>query len=98
MQNIINWIENWFKEHCDGDWEHSNGIVIESSDNPGWIVKIDLTNTPIETLSVPYELQELDEGNWYGISVKDSVYNAVGDPSKLEFLLNRFKELIESGK
>ena len=41
--NLIHWIEKWYKGNCNGDWEHSYGITIETLDNPGWDFTIDLT-------------------------------------------------------
>lgn len=34
--------------HCDGDWEHGNGIKIGTIDNPGWSLTIDLENTELQ--------------------------------------------------
>jgi hypothetical protein len=31
----FSWLENWFTRQCDGDWEHGEGVVIESLDDPG---------------------------------------------------------------
>lgn len=92
---IIHWIQNWYAEQCNGDWEHSYGVKINTLDNPGWDVEIDLTETDLEGLSIEYYLVEESETDWYGISVKDNVYSAGGDPSKLELLLLKFKELVE---
>jgi Immunity protein 53 len=38
-------IQKWFIGRCNGDWEHSWGVKIETLDNPGWIIKIDLKDT-----------------------------------------------------
>jgi hypothetical protein len=50
-------LEQWFSDNCDGDWEHEFGVHIESLDNPGWMIRVDLVGTPgegfqMETLSV----------------------------------------------
>jgi len=42
--DIVKWLEKWFKSQCDGDWEHECGINITTSDNPGWIVEIDVAD------------------------------------------------------
>ncbi len=34
-------LENWLMKNCNGDWEHQGGITIESTDNPGWHIKVD---------------------------------------------------------
>lgn len=92
---ILQWICEWFKENCDGDWEHQFGIKIQTIDNPGWNVTIDVSDTILEKLEIDYQFVETDDENWYGIKMIDGKFNAFGDPTKLEFLLNKFKELVE---
>ncbi len=41
-------LQAWFKSHCDGDWEHGNGVRIETLDNSGWSVSINLDGTDSE--------------------------------------------------
>ncbi len=38
-------LQNWFDSQCDGEWEHHHGVSIETLDNPGWRVKIDVNGT-----------------------------------------------------
>ncbi len=33
--NIIKWIQNWFKGQCDGNWEHDHVFQLTSTSNPG---------------------------------------------------------------
>lgn len=33
-------LELYYRERCDGTWEHRYGFTIESCDNPGWIINI----------------------------------------------------------
>jgi len=44
----IEGIQNWYKSHCNGEWEHRSGVNIRSCDNPGWWVTIDLKDTELE--------------------------------------------------
>jgi hypothetical protein len=37
-KSVISTIERWFKERCDGMWEHRFSITIETTDNPGWLL------------------------------------------------------------
>jgi len=33
MTDNFLWLLNWFRNHCDGDWEHGSGVHIETLDN-----------------------------------------------------------------
>ena len=56
--DTLAWIENWYQSQCHGDWEHDYGIKIETLDNPGWRVVIDLAGTELEQLEVESGLVE----------------------------------------
>ena len=45
---LLQWLQKWFLSMCDGDWEHSYVVTIKTVDNPGWLVNIDLIDTPLE--------------------------------------------------
>jgi len=38
-------LQKWYEAECDGNWEHHYGVKIDTLDNPGWLVTIDLTDT-----------------------------------------------------
>ena len=42
------WIQEWFFSQCNDVWEHSYGIKIDTLDNPGWSVLVDLHGTELE--------------------------------------------------
>lgn len=93
---ILSWIEKWFLSQCDGGWEHSYSIKIESLDNPGWGLTIDIAETELQDLNIPYKLVENSENDWYGIKIENQKFEAFGDPLKLEFLLTKFKDFAEN--
>lgn len=97
-QPTLQWLQLWYQNECNGDWEHGFGIHIITIDNPGWHVQIGITDTELEGLEIAYSLEEKAENDWYGISVKNNKYDAAGDPSKLEFLLEHFRALVESNQ
>jgi len=92
---MINWIQNWYNEQCDGNWEHDHVIKIESLDNPGWNVEIDFNYTDTKMDDSAWNLYEISESNWIGYSIKDNVFSSSGDPSKLDLILNIFKEIVQ---
>ena len=46
--DIIKELQDWYTFQCNGEWEHESGVEIQSCDNPGWWVKIDLKGTVLE--------------------------------------------------
>lgn len=95
---MINWIQNWFKEQCDGNWEHDYSIKIETLDNPSWHVAINFSYTDLDIDNIDWKLYETAETNWVGFSVTNSIFNGSGDPLKLDLILNIFKLLTENKK
>ena len=93
--DILNWLEKWFVSNCNGDWEHSYGITIETLDNPGWDIKIDLKNTPLANEKLEYTYTKKNENDWFGIKIEKAEFYAFGDPNKLSFLLELFKKFVE---
>src|SRR5687768_5199637 len=94
--DILQSIQEWYTEQCDGDWEHSYGIVIETLDNPGWLVKVDLTDTALNTRPFTKVADNVDEdgwqkgGRWMQCYVKDGVWHGAGDETKLATILGQF--------
>jgi Immunity protein 53 len=92
----ITWLENWYLSHCDGDWEHSYGVRIETLDNPGWSISIDLTGTALA--GHPYQtLTQLEsESDWIHCRVVDFVWHGNSDPRGLGRLVRVFREWVEA--
>lgn len=86
-------IQNWYQTNCNGNWEHSYGISIQTIDNPGWNIKIDLSETSLENLEFS---TKIDNGSvdWMIISAKDKVFEAFCDPGKLTTVLGVFLDEI----
>ena len=91
----IKWIENWFKNNCDGTWEKGFGIQITSTNNPGWELEIDLSNTSLANITIDWILNEKSSEDWYGVKIDNQKFSATGDAGKLNFLFEIFKETIE---
>jgi hypothetical protein len=94
--SILLWIQQWYQSQCNGDWEHEYGVKIHTLDNPGWHVTIDLIDTNLQSLEITGELVEITDDDWYYYSIKEGVYKAAGDPTKLELLLRKFKQIAET--
>jgi hypothetical protein len=93
MNSVIDRVQNWYLSNCDGDWEHEFGIRIDSLDNPGWWVKIDLRGTGLEhaqfserSYGVVGEAG-IDGNEWLVCKVVDGLFDGAGGPTKLGEIL-----------
>lgn len=93
--SILNWLIEWYSSQCDGDWEHCYGVKIYTADNPGWCVDIDILGTSVE--GKEFSLFQYDNGDadWIICKVKDGRFIGAGDSSKLEEIIQIFKEWVE---
>ncbi len=92
--DTINWLQDWYKQNCDGDWEHSYGINIYTLDNPGWSVNIELTDTNLEFKNFETIQIYINENNWINCKVTNGKFIGGGDSDKLETILKIFKEWV----
>lgn len=88
--NVLKQIIEWFKSNCDGDWEHSYGVMISTLDNPGWSVEIYLYGTELEDKVFDEISINNNENDWMFCTVKDYFFKGMGDPDKLEAILKAF--------
>lgn len=97
MPSTLERLSAWYSLRCDGDWEHCYGIEIGTLDNPGWRVRIDLTETdlveePFDELRSEYEHQV----RWLRCWKEGSAFHAAGGPEQLEAALQVFLAWAES--
>jgi len=64
MTGLLLDIESWFARHCNGDWEHGSGVRINTLDNPGWSVDIDLAGTALSGKALSRIQEEREEHDW----------------------------------
>lgn len=95
FMEMINWLQDWYSSNCDGEWEHMFGIKIDTLDNPGWRVSIDLSDTPLEDKIFEEREHYINDSNWFFCIVKDGIFQGRGDPNKLEQILKIFREWAE---
>jgi hypothetical protein len=90
---LLTRLQNWYLTNCDGVWEHSYGISIATLDNPGWLIKIDLTDTCLQELKFDKHVDN-GEFDWLSVNVNEKTFTASGDPSKLTSVLSIFLDEI----
>jgi Immunity protein 53 len=83
-------LQAWYAGQCDGDWEREFGVQINTLDNPGWSVEINLANTELQNR--PFKSIKADESDarWMHCFVRDDIWHELGDETKLRQLLFEF--------
>lgn len=91
--DVLDWLGRWYEAQCDGDWEHGFGPAINTIDNPGWSLKVDLTRTDcdgrvLERITHNYE----HETDWWTCWTEGNVFHGSGGPLHLRSLLEAFRD------
>lgn len=74
-------LAQWYASQCNGEWEHSNGLTIVTTDNPGWVVEFYRLNGPCVPLKVKRGDVELE------IHEHGQLTAFTSDPAGLDSLL-----------
>jgi hypothetical protein len=91
MRSALARLSSWYLAQCDGDWEHDSGVHIDTLDNPGWMVDINLVGTPME--AVPFHTHEdryEDKTLWLCCWRDTTHFHARCGPERLEEALLEF--------
>lgn len=96
QKELILRLQNWYHEHCNGDWEHNTNINIRTIDNPGWRVTIDLEGTNCENKLFKKINKEMSEDNWYHCFTQDNKFEGAGGSNNLIDILFVFEEWVET--
>jgi hypothetical protein len=91
MENL-KWLENWYLSNCNGDWEHCYGIKVETLDNPGWYIEINLHETADEGKHFEILEHEKANDNWIHCKVENNIFYGYGGINNLVDLLQVFKD------
>ena len=107
--DLLKWLQEWYFAQCgdentvvetvtDEPYQWAHGITIETLDNPGWAIKIDLANTSLQSKyfsKVEVDNDEPEDGNdWYICYVEDEVFHAYCGPTHLTTVIRIFKEWV----
>ncbi|KKJ76246.1 rhodanese-related sulfurtransferase [Kiloniella litopenaei] len=95
-QDVLLWIQDWYVRQCDDEWEHSYGVRIDTLDNPGWRVSIDLTSTALGNQSMIAVQTERTDNDWIHCLVIDKQFRGYGGPNNLSEILIVFQNFAQS--
>jgi hypothetical protein len=102
MMDDLEWLERWYEAQCRGEWAHDKGVNIQTLDNPGWLMKVDLQGTDLEGRMADALVERSGdppgEGNgyvggddWMECVITEGRFVGAGDPRKFRAILRCFR-------
>lgn len=99
----LEWLMNWYVRECNNDWEHSYGVKIDTLDNPGWAMEIDLRKTILEGLPFQSKFGEpardlnewREQGSWWTAIADGLHFKAACGPTDLLAVVGVFRAWVE---
>lgn len=83
-------LQRWYARQCDGDWEHSHGVRLDTLDSPGWMLTVDLVGTELTGSSLPRSRVDRSDVDWVQSEVLSDKYIACGGVFNLQEILRQF--------
>lgn len=93
--NLI-WLMQWYRNHCNGDWEHGSGVHIGTIDNPGWSLSVNLEDTELEMKKFVKFETERSENDWLVCFIRDKKFEGRCGVGNLLELLHIFRKWVVS--
>ena len=96
MNNFL-WLEQWYLQQCDGEWEQTFGITIGTLDKPGWQVRINLQGTAYDGLpNAVLKTMHHSETEWMECRIVAGTFQGSGGPLMLGPIVQLFRGWIEA--
>ena len=101
MMDTLQRLQRWYHSQCNGVWEHSWGVKIDTLDNPGWSIEINLRDTTLAGMAFQEHSYgtgknaESSGDGWLACKVEGDVFKGFGWPFKLQEMLEVFLEWAE---
>lgn len=90
----LTWLQGWYLAMCDGDWEHQDGLKIETLDNPGWSLKVGLHATYLENLEFEKVQVSRSKHDWIHCCRKGLSFEGFGGPLNLNEVVAIFRNWV----
>jgi hypothetical protein len=85
-------LQQWYRAHCDGDWEHARRVRIGTLDNPGWSLSVNLEDSDHSQLAMDRIDVERSPTDWYSCWLEGGVFHGAGGAGNLGDLITTFLE------
>ena len=90
MTDTMQRLQAWYASMCDGDWEHEGGVRIETIDNPGWSVRIDVRDTDLEIDEFVAVRVDRSDEDWIVCEIKAGFFEGHGGADNLREMVEVF--------
>jgi hypothetical protein len=98
--NNLEWLETWYQQQCNGEWEHSQGVhldtLVDSPDRDGWQLTINLHGTSAENMPPQKITLDSSGGDWIDCRLSSSRFQGAGDLRKLEQIIGIFRKWVDA--
>ena len=89
-------LEQWYANQCNGEWEHGQGVRIDTIDNPGSCVDIDLKDTSKQDASLERMKIDRSEDDWIHYWVEKKEFHITCGPLNLSEAVEIFVRWFDS--
>jgi hypothetical protein len=96
MISELTWLQAWYILWCDGDWEHSYGVTIESQGTVGWIFSADLSDTALEGQPLKPGEHRRTESDWITWELNGSFFRSFGGVWNLTEMVGIFRDWVQT--
>jgi hypothetical protein len=80
----------WFARQCVNEWHEDRGVKIDTLDNPGWSIKIDLVGTSLQEKAFEEFRVERSDRDWVVARRNAELFEAFGGPMNLNEMIESF--------
>ena len=99
--NNLIWLLKWYYKQCGEKWDNGDrlngkGIQINTMDNPGWGLKINLEKAKMQNKSFEEINIERSEQDWICCFVKDGMFRGYGGLTNFPEILQIFRNWVEN--
>jgi len=83
-------LQSWYLAQCDGDWEHDERVRINTLDNPGWRLWVNLADTELAGRELQRVQVERSDSDWVNYRADGRVFDAACGPLNLDEVVSVF--------
>ena len=88
--DTVSRLSAWYERQCVNDWHEDHGVKIDTLDNPGWSIKIDLERTSASGKVFQEIRIERSDRDWIVARKSGEIFEGFGGPTNLGEIIETF--------